>query len=246
MARARVMDQGPTAVRRGEFLVYEASADRGIGSIWQWGASDTYKDKLIIGQDPVVSVAAVAVKAFDFSEYSTAADYSTIHFVDGFMAVDSNSILQLPYSEDSADLVTCTETVDDTALTVTSLEDDIDGGFIYIVSGPGAGNLFAITASASGEATLDTDVNSVGDGDDLTTSSKFIKILPTKHPLAEVDASAGDIKSTAAAGSTTVVVEANYIQFGKGELHDLRKFTQMVAMYVGTDVTFYADIRITG
>ncbi len=87
------------------------------------------------------------------------------------------------YSQASADLITCTQAVSSTTITLTNLEDDIDGGGIYVVSGTGAGQTNYLVAAASGSATL-----KAAFGTSLDTTSKIIKILPRFHQKAGLSA----------------------------------------------------------
>lgn len=86
-----------------------------------------------------------------------------------------------------------------TVITITSLEDDIDGAWVYVRGGTGEGQLGYIVASASGSFTLKNETG-------LTTldSTSLVLILrPKFHKTRELDSSAVYIKSTAAAGTNT-------------------------------------------
>lgn len=110
-------------------------------------------------------------------------------------------IVRAEYSQASGDLITCTQAVSTTTMTVTSLEDDIDAAFIYVVSGTGAGQTNYLTASASGSCTL-----KAAFGTSLDTTSKFIKILPRFHQLASWTSDGTKLSSQAAAGGAKVIV----------------------------------------
>src|SRR3990167_1481579 len=88
--------------------------------------------------------------------------------------------------------------------TITSLEDNIDNGWLYAVSGTGAGLLAFIITSASGSCTHGT-----ATAWDSTTD--VIKILPLFHQLAKLNTAADKIGSDAAAGSWTIIVLQNWI-----------------------------------
>lgn len=115
-------------------------------------------------------------------------------------------IVRAEYSVASGDLITCTQAVTTTTMTVTSLEDDIDSAFLYVVSGTGAGQLVYLTASASGSCTL-----KAAFGTSLDTTSKFIKILPRFHQLGSWTSDGTKLSSQAAAGATKIIVIDSFI-----------------------------------
>lgn len=99
-------------------------------------------------------------------------------------------------ADNDVDVASATATV----ITITSLEDDIDGSWVYVRAGTGIGQLGYITASASGNFTLK---NSTG----LTTLDSTSKVLILRrkfHQLVELNgttSAATKLASTAAAGS---------------------------------------------
>ena len=99
-------------------------------------------------------------------------------------------------ADNDVDVASATSTV----ITITSLEDDIDGSWVYVRAGTGVGQLGYITASASGNFTLK---NATG----LTTLDSTSKVLILRrkfHLTCELNATtapATKIASTAAAGS---------------------------------------------
>lgn len=105
------------------------------------------------------------------------------------------------FSTASADLITCTQAVSTTTMTVTSLEDDIDASFIYVVSGTGAGQTNYLTAAAAGSCTL-----KAAFATNLDTTSKFIKILNRFHRVASWTSDGTKLSSQAAAGAVDVVI----------------------------------------
>jgi hypothetical protein len=109
----------------------------------------------------------------------------------------STPILEAEY--DLTDVITATGG-STTSVTATSLEDDIDGGWIYFVSGTAIGQLAYITAAASGTATLAT----------ITTapvaSDTFIKLVNPSKQAVKLTTTRDKIGSDAAAGSWTVAI----------------------------------------
>ena len=115
-------------------------------------------------------------------------------------------IITIEYSLAVADLITCTEAVSGTALTVTSLEVNIDAAFIYVADGVGIGQTNYLTASAAGEGTLKQAFTTA-----LTTASKFVKILPRFHKLLALNSDGTKLTSQAAAGAVDGFVIDTYI-----------------------------------
>ena len=98
-----------------------------------------------------------------------------------------------------------------TTVTVTSLEDDIDGGWLLGDDGSGAygtgstGSLLQyLAASASGSATSKT-------ASGWTSANDVIKILPLLHQLIKVNTAADKLGTDAAAGSGRAVIIDNWI-----------------------------------
>ena len=118
-----------------------------------------------------------------------------------------NRLLLVEYSQASADLITCTQAVSTTTMTVTSLEDDIDTGAVYVASGTGAGQLNYLTAAASGSCTL-----KAAFGTSLDTTSKFVKILPRFHQIAGLSSDGTKLASQAAAGAVAVSIVDTLIE----------------------------------
>lgn len=91
-----------------------------------------------------------------------------------------------------------------TTFTVTSLQDDIDTGWIYMVTSAVSGNdgnLRQLTASASGSATMDS---ALAGGNE--TSGTAIKILPVNHKLVDLNAEATGLATDAAANDCVSLV----------------------------------------
>lgn len=118
--------------------------------------------------------------------------------------LDDVKLVEMEYSVATADLLAVTS-VSGTTITITSLENSADCGWMYAVSGTGAGLLAFCTAINGGTATSKT-----ATGWDSTT--KVVRIHRIGHGLIALNASS-QIKTTAAAGSFTAVVYENYIDF---------------------------------
>lgn len=143
-------------------------------------------------------------------ENHAAADDTTIggtvftkHPVD---IISHGRIVRVEYSLAAADLIACTQSVNNATITLTSLEDDIDAAFLYVVSGPGAGQTNYLSAAAAGSATL-----KAAFATSLTNSSKIIKILPRFHQFAVLTSDGIKLSSTAAVGTWTIIVLDTFI-----------------------------------
>lgn len=109
------------------------------------------------------------------------------------------------HADSDVDVASATSTV----ITITSLEDDIDGSWVYVRAGTGVGQLGYIKASASGNFTLK---NATG----LTTldsTSKVVILRRKFHQLVELNTAATKIKSTAAAGALPWRVLRNEVKY---------------------------------
>lgn len=110
---------------------------------------------------------------------------------------------EVEYSQDAADDLAVTS-VSGTTVTITSLENDADTGWLYATAGTGAGLLAFCPAINSGTATTKT-----ATGWDSTTS--IIHIFKVGHTTATLNAAATKFKTQAAAGSWTIFNWENYI-----------------------------------
>jgi hypothetical protein len=94
-----------------------------------------------------------------------------------------------------------------TSVTATSLEDNLDGGWLYFPTGDAIGQLAYIIASAAGTATVDTLTTAVASGD------TFIKIMRPGKTLIKMNAARTKLGSDAAAGTWTARVIKNQIKY---------------------------------
>lgn len=112
------------------------------------------------------------------------------------------------HADDDVDVASATSTV----ITITSLEDNIDGSWFYVRAGTGIGQLQYVDASASGNFTTDTMTTT------LDSTSKVIIMRRQFHQLVELTADRAKIASTAAAGSCPWRVLRNEFKFDGQEL----------------------------
>lgn len=109
--------------------------------------------------------------------------------------IDTGRLILIEYSLATGDLLACSQAVTTTTITLTSLEDDIDSGGLYVGVGTGIGQINYLTASAAGSATL-----KAAFGTSLDTTSKVVKILPRFHQKAALTADGTKLASFAAVG----------------------------------------------
>jgi hypothetical protein len=145
------------------------------------------------------------------------------------------------YSQAAADDVALTQAWSTTTLTLTSLEDNIDGGWVFGASQSAtsgfAGQLRYLTASAAGSCTVDSAPTVAG-----TTNDTIVKVLPIAHRLVGLNAGATDLISTAAASSTvSLCIVENYIGGRDRALEPLRAEIHEGVDY-GSNAKVYADI----
>lgn len=139
------------------------------------------------------------------------------------------------YDQDSAIAFTTSTTT----LTLTgTLEDNIDMGWVYVVSSAvtNAYDLRQLTASASGSATMDSALTAT------ETGGTCIKILPVNHRLINLTTGATKILMQAAAGAgISLHIIENYMQSTGRNIAPLRAKTHR-AQKLDSGAKFYADI----
>lgn len=116
------------------------------------------------------------------------------------LIINRDAYYRAYYDRDSAISVTSTST--DT-LTITSLEDNIDGATFYNTTDK---QTAFVKASASGSCTTYYNTG-------WTSADSVIKILPENHLLGVLDTNGDTLNTTAAVGTQTIRVLSNFIQF---------------------------------
>lgn len=127
-----------------------------------------------------------------------------------------------------------------TTFTVTSLEDDIDIGWIFMVTATVSGNdanLRQLTASASGSATMDSALTGGNE-----TSGTAIKILPVNHQTTDLATDSLGLGTNAAIGTgISLAVMENWMRSDSEPTTRLR-----AAKHRGLDFTnnarFFSDV----
>lgn len=161
----------------------------------------------------------------------------------GKVIINPFAVYLTEYSQAAADDVAFTGAWSTTTLTVTSLEDNIDGGWVYVADASAnalaRGQLRYLSASASGSATTDSAPTVA-----TATSDTFIKILPIAHRLTEMNAAGTGLMTVAIAGTgVALTIVENYIGGTNIPLESLRAEVHEGVDY-GAGTKFYADVLL--
>ena len=164
-------------------------------------------------------------------------------FTYGKSIINDDALYLAEYLQTTGNIVDVTSASTSTTLTTTSLEDNIDGGWVYFTEkttagATGAGGLRYLTAAASGSCTLDSAIT-------IDTTSDFIKILPTGHRVTSLSANSLGLLSKAAAGSgVSLHILENYIS-KSGLVQALRYASHKAKDGLDKDTTkFFAEFAI--
>lgn len=159
------------------------------------------------------------------------------------LAMSGSKLFEVEYSQAAADDVATTEAVSTTAMTVTSLEDNIDGAFLYVTDGDGEGQTNYLTASASGSCTL-----KAAFGTALGSGDTFIKILPRFHSYLALSADGTKLRSQAAAGAwvEAKIIDNFIYRNNRREQLDPTKHAALTGLTNLRSVRFTALIAVTG
>lgn len=177
--------------------------------------------------------------------YDTAASIATTVATGarfGKAIINPFAVYLTEYSQAAADdeLVVGAGAAASTTVTITSLEDDIDGGWIYFsyLSGvqSSKGQLRYLAAAAGGSVTTLTAAT-------CTTAENYIKILPSNHELVDLDTTSRYITTDAAASPVVCLkVVQNYITPNGGALEVLRPKLHDSTVQWDSTTKFYADL----
>lgn len=173
-----------STIADGALIMLGATADTDLGLAIIGASAGTDSLGILKGTCTVAESAAVA---------GTAWNYKTVELNDVY------EIMEVEYDQADTMAVASTST---TTVTVTSLEDNIDGSWLYSTV---TKTLFFVTASASGSCTTKT-------ASGWTSADTLIKILRFGHPLAKLNTAATKIGTDAAAGSWTVTILENWFE----------------------------------
>ncbi|MEK6650456.1 MAG: hypothetical protein AABY75_05730 [Bacteroidota bacterium] len=111
-------------------------------------------------------------------------------------------------ADNDVDVASATSTV----LTITNVEDDIDGSWIYVRAGTGVGLVLYCKESAAGTMTLKSASTTT-----LDNTSKLLIMRRRFHQLVSIDSTGTKISSSAAAGTLPWRVLKNEYRFSGEE-----------------------------
>mgnify|MGYP001574337040 CR=1 FL=1 len=141
---------------------------------------------------------------------STATDTTILATTDNLRKVQilpPGSVALAEYSLVAADDVAVVSS-STTTITVTDLEDDIDGAWVYVSAGTASlRQLRVLTASAAGSATMKSAFGTV-----LTSAESIVKVCPRLHQLLVITTNSVQLATTAAVGTARLSVLDNYIK----------------------------------
>lgn len=214
--------------------IYGAGADIVAGAAVMRGATPgTNGGQLIVAAGALADVVGVLEELHDFSVSGDSAIAGTA-WVKRKVTINPFAVYRAEYdATDDADVAS----VSGTGVTITSLEDDIDAGWLL----GDDGFLTFLTASTSGSATAKDNLET-GPATAWSSTTDVIKILPQFHQLAKINAAGNKLGTDAAAGSGLIVVLENYIQFdgiSKPEILDPTKHSGLRL----TNAKAFSDIR---
>ena len=223
--------------------IYGGAADVLAGAFVGVGATPGTDNGMLIkksGSSAIPDIIGRLQEMLDYSVDGETLIAGTAYVTKPVMLVHPWRIFRLPFATGSSDIITCTQAVTTTTMTVTSLEDDIDAAFLYVYSGVGAGQTNYLTASASGSCTL-----KAAFGTSLDTTSKFVKILPKFHDIGSLNSDGTMLSSQAAAGAVKMMVIDTYIQRnGRLEVLNPVKHAALTGLNSLQSLRFFADVAI--
>jgi len=222
--------------------VYGAAADIKLGAFMRVGATPGTDGGLLIkasGASATPDIVGRLNEMLDYSEDGESLIAGTAFVTKPVQLCNPFGIFRIEY--DFSSVITCTQAVNSTTMTVSSLEDNIDGAFLYVYSGTGAGQTNYLTASASGSCTLKAAFTT-----DLDTTSKFVKIVPRFHDLISLNSDGTKLASQAAVGAIKGMVIDTIIERNGdgGRQMDPTKHAALTGLSDARSIRFYADVAI--
>lgn len=181
-----------------DYPVYGAGADIVEGAVVMRGATPgTNGGQLIVGVSALVDVVGVLAELHDYSVSGDSLIAGTA-WVYRKVIINPFAVYRAQYDSTDTMAVASTST---TTVTVTSLEDNIDAGWLL----GNDGQLQFLTASAAGSATSKS-------ASGWTSANTLLKIVPVFHQLIKINTAADKIGTDAAAGAGEVANLDNWVQ----------------------------------
>lgn len=216
-----------------DMAIYGAGADIVKGAAVMRGATPgTNGGQLIVATGACADIVGVLEELHDFSVSGDSAIAGTA-WVKRKVTINPFAVYLAAYdADDDADVAS----VSGTGVTITSLEDDIDAGWLL----GDDGFLTFLTASASGSCTAKDNVETAPAAA-WSATTDVIKVLPVMHQLGKITTAGNELGTDAAAGSALIVVLENYIQADGIPLEILDPTKHSGITY--TNPVVYSDIR---
>lgn len=209
-----------------------ATASINQGAVLMPGVTaDTNLGLAILGTGAIADAIGLLRAPYTYSATNTSNIGGTQYVFVEAELLDQYQPIEVEYDQTDTLAVASTS---GTTVTITSLDADIDGTWLYAVSGTGAGELAYCVSTASGSA-----VTKTATGWDSTTTC--IKIMKLFHQLAKINATADMIGTDAADGSWTVAILENWVEYnGKKEQLDPTKHDNVTF----TNPKFYSKLLV--
>ena len=227
--------------------VYDASATAAfvIGELLMLGTTDP--DSTTDGKTAFVTAYAsgstCAVRALGICMETVVDGTGVITSTNGYAyakaIINPYAIYKCEYSQDDGFAVTSSST---TTLTIASNEDDIDGSWIFVVTGSPTANAGSLRLLRTGTTSVNVMDSALPSTD---TGSTIIRILRVNHALTQLNTAGTKLISTAAAGAAVQLrIIENYVRSNSaGGVIPLRPATHK-GLNSLTNAKFYADIAM--
>ena len=222
--------------------IFGSGSDINLGAFLKRGATPGTNNGELIKQSGNNAGPDTIGRLGEFHDYSVDGDTliaGTNFVIRPVQMINPFGVFRIEY--DSSSVISATQAVNSTTMTISSLEDDIDACFWYVQTGIGLGQTNYATASASGSCTLKAKF-----GTDLTTASRLIKILPRFHQLMSLNSDGTKIASQDAVGTMKVMVIDTIIERNSdgGKQMDPTKHAALTGLNSARSIRFYADVAI--
>jgi hypothetical protein len=207
-----------TSIAQGAIVMPGVTADTDLGTV-------------ILGTTAIADAVGFLRAPYTYSATNTSNPGGTQYVFVEVELCDQYQPVMVEYDQTDTLAVASTS---GTTVTITSLTADIDGSWLYAVSGTGAGELAWCVSTASGSA-----VTKTATGWDSTTTC--IKIMKIGHQLVKINSAGTKIGTDAGDGSWTVAILENWVEYnGKMEQLDPTKHDNVTF----TNPRFYSKLFV--